>query len=58
MFNQVDSERNAIRDKVYAAMETGNHSQARTIITELKDVQLEFANTLWVEVLADYGVSL
>lgn len=47
-----------VHDSVYACMETGNHGQARTIMTEYKHLYPEKGEALYMRVVADYGVSL
>jgi len=43
---------------VYACMETGNHNQARTILTELRSRNEVLADSIRSDVLADYGVGM
>lgn len=47
-----------VHDRVYAAMETGNAGQARTILTEYKELHKQNAERLRADVLAEYGVAL
>jgi hypothetical protein len=48
----------ADRIAVMAAMETGNHEKARTIVRELSDVNLDKAKELRSDVIASYGITL
>lgn len=52
------TEHDEIHDRVYAAMETGNAGQARTILAEYRDLHPQSAERLRADVLADYGVAL
>lgn len=52
------SEHDKIADRITAAMETGNHGQARTLLRELKDIEPAVAERLRLDVLAEYGMSL
>lgn len=52
------SEQNAIRDRITASMETGNHGQARTLLTELADTHPELADSIRLDVVSEYGISL
>lgn len=52
------TEHDEIRDRVYAAMETGNTGQARTLLREYKELHKQSAERLHADVLADYGVVL
>lgn len=54
----MQNEHNLVADKVYAAMETGNHSQARTVLTEYRELHPERAENLRADVIAAYGVAL
>lgn len=54
----MQNEHNAVADKVYAAMETGNHSQARTVLTEYRALYPVEAEALRSNVIAAYGVAL
>lgn len=47
-----------IRDRITAAMETGNHSQARTLLREVKDVNEELYRDIKMDVTAEYGIYL
>lgn len=46
------------RRRVLAAMETGNHELARTVIRELADVNVDKAKELRSDVIGSYGVAL
>lgn len=51
----------ALRDfriKVMACMETGNHGEARTVLTELEAVRPDLAAALRSDVTASYGITL
>lgn len=52
------SEADRISDAVYAAMQTGNHGRARTILTEYSAVDKVAAERLHASVIGDYGVVL
>ena len=52
------SEREEVTDVVYAAMETGNHSAARTVLREFAEKDKDGASMIRQGVLADYGVGL
>lgn len=47
-----------LRRKVMAAMETGQHSMARTVIRELAEYDLQASRTLRAEVVGAYGVDI
>lgn len=47
-----------VSDAVYAAMQTGNHGRARTILTEYSAVNKVAAERLHASVIGDYGVVL
>lgn len=47
-----------LRRKVLAAMETGQHGMARTIITELAEYDASASHTLRAEVVAAYGIDI
>ena len=52
------SEANEMRDRVYAAMETGNSGQARTLMGELQARDSVLADSIRMDVLHEYGISL
>lgn len=52
------SEHDAIHDRVFAAMETGNTYQARVLYEEYNDVHPALADAIHTDVLREYGVSL
>jgi hypothetical protein len=52
------SPEDALKDRVYAAMETGNHKQARTLMREIAAERPDIYNTLRLEVIAEYGITL
>lgn len=54
--HQTDAEK--IADRVFAAMETGNHGQARTVLQEYAEVDPAAANMLRTQVTKEYGVVL
>lgn len=56
--SKVQSEENAARDGIYACMETGNHGEARNRLVNLVDTHPELAETLRVDVISEYGISL
>lgn len=45
-------------DKVFAAMETGNHAMARTALREYREDYPEHSERLRTQVIAGYGVAL
>lgn len=47
-----------LKDRVYAAMETGNHSQARTLMKEIGEHSHTLQRTLYGAILREYGVVL
>lgn len=47
-----------LKDRVYAAMETGNHKQARTLMREIAAERPDIYKTLRLEVIAEYGITL
>ena len=47
-----------VQDRIYAAMETGNTGQARTLITELRDIDIVAYTLIRTGVIRTYGVSL
>lgn len=51
-------EHDVFRDKVYAAMETGNAGRARTLLEEYAELYPEKAQALRADVLAGYGTAL
>jgi outer membrane protein assembly factor BamD (BamD/ComL family) len=56
--NGTQNEHDILRDKVYAAMETGNAGRARTLVEEYADLYPEQAQALRSEVLVGYGTAL
>lgn len=52
------SPEDTLKDRVYAAMETGNHKQARTLMKEIEAERPTIYKTLRLEVIADYGITL
>ena len=53
---QTDAEK--MHDRIYAAMETGNTGQARTLMAELRDVDTVAYTLNRTGVIRTYGVSL
>lgn len=51
-------EHDEIKDKVYAALETGNAGRARTLLVEYADHFPEHAERLRTECIAAYGTAL
>ena len=51
-------EHDVLRDKVYAAMETGNAGLARTLLEEYADLYPDQAQTLRSDVVSEYGTAL
>ncbi len=56
--NTTGNEENLFRDRVYAAMETGNHAQARTLLRECKDRSEALYRDIKMDVTAEYGITL
>lgn len=52
------SEDDKMRDRVYAAMETGNHTQARSLLKEVRDRNEVLAESIRMDVLAEYGMAV
>ena len=48
----------AAKTAVMAAMETGNHKRARTVIRELAEFFPEYAQALRLDAIAAYGIAL
>jgi hypothetical protein len=51
-------EHDEFKDKVYAALETGNAGRARTLLVEYADHFPEHAERLRAECIAAYGMAL
>lgn len=47
-----------VRQRVMAAMETGNHDDARTVLEEVADIDPTFHIELQLDVLDSYGILL
>lgn len=54
----VQSDTDKLKDRVFAAMETGNQGQARTLLREFKELAPDEAAALHADVIAEYGVAL
>lgn len=54
--NQTEQDR--IADRIYAAMETGNHAQARTLLQEWAETDDLAASRVHSNVVKEYGISL
>lgn len=52
------SEQDQLADRVYAAMETGNTGQARTLLNEYREFYPEHSEALRTDVIAAYGIAL
>lgn len=52
------SDLHALSDMVYAAMETGNHAQARRTLKEYEESFPKEVRSIRNDVLKDYGVRL
>lgn len=52
------SKHNALADRVYAAIETGNLGRARTLIEEYKDKYPNKATKLQAKIVRDTGIFL
>jgi len=52
------TEHDEVKDRVYAAMETGNSGQARTILDEYAYLHVDNAAALRSSVLSEYGIAL
>ncbi|QDH84583.1 hypothetical protein Axy21_028 [Achromobacter phage vB_AxyP_19-32_Axy21] len=50
--------RREARIAIMAAMETGNHDRARTILAELRNVRGDIAKELELDVIQAYGITL
>lgn len=46
------------RDRIYAAMETGNHGQARKLLLEMKQQNGVLYNSVRMDVLHEYGMAV
>lgn len=47
-----------IRDKIYAALETGNAGRAREVLKELEEVDADAAASTRADAVREYGVVL
>lgn len=47
-----------VQDRIISAMEMGNHEQARTLITEYRELNTAGAAQLYVEIIKEYGICL
>lgn len=47
-----------MQDRIFAAMETGNHGQARTLLTEYREMYPLDAEALRADVIAEYGIAI
>jgi hypothetical protein len=47
-----------LRFNVQAAMETGNHGAARTLLREIQEADEEFGRDIQLDVLGVYGIML
>lgn len=56
--NNQRSKHSVFADKVYAAMETGNTAQARTLVHEYEAEYPEAAKLLRAKLVKEYGVRL
>lgn len=54
----MQSDRDRLQDKVYSAMETGNHAEARLVLAEHADTFPVAVARVWLNVHTDYGVAL
>ncbi len=52
------TEQEQLHDRIFAAMETGNHGQARTLLTEYREFFPESAEAIRADVIAEYGVAI
>lgn len=55
---KVRSEHDVFADKVFAALETGNTAQARTLMQEYREHHTDEANRLQAAITKGYGVRL
>ena len=55
---ETQNETAAVQDRVYAAMETGNHGQARTLMRELKALDHTMYQNLRLDIISEYGIAL
>jgi hypothetical protein len=58
MKSAVQAEENLLRDRITAAMETGNHGQARTLLREARALYPALAENIRMDVLQEYSVGL
>lgn len=52
------TEAEAMSDRVIAAMETGNHAQARTLLRELKAIDTSAYEKVRADIIGAYGVGM
>lgn len=57
-FKDIRSEHDIISDKVYAAMETGNSGQARTVLADYQESFPAETQSIRSDVQRDYGIRL
>ncbi len=57
-FQGARSDYQALSDKVYAAMETGNHAEARLVLKEHEETFSYEVAALRRSILVDYGIHL
>lgn len=57
-FDDTNADYNALSDKVYAAMETGNTGAARQVLAEHADTFTDAVSALRSEVQREYGIRL
>ncbi len=57
-FQGTRSDYQVLMDKVYAAMETGNHAQARLLLKEHEETFDVEVKTIRRNVMQDYGIRL
>lgn len=58
MISEKVQQEREIRHRIMAAMETGNHADARTIVEEVADLDPLFHVELQMDVLDSYGILL
>lgn len=58
MHIRMKTDADALKDKVYAAMETGNHAQARLVLAEHRETYEVEVKRITREVQQDYGIRL
>jgi hypothetical protein len=58
MRKAIQTEQEKVIDRITAAMETGNHAQARTLLTEFREHYPEMAENVRADIIAGYGIAI